>query len=71
MFIPNVADLSYNLRMLVKSKQWKWTEKEENSLQQIKAALHKHIELSYFDINKQSKLYVDASPVGLGAILVQ
>ena len=27
--------------------------------------------IRYFDVNKRSELLVDASPVGLGAILVQ
>jgi hypothetical protein len=48
----------------------KWTEVEKQALEGLKEAATGEI-LSYFNINYDSYLIVDASPIGLGAILVQ
>jgi hypothetical protein len=64
-FIKNHATISDPLRKLTLSKaDWKWTGVEKEALEGLKEAATGEI-LSYFNIN------LDASPIGLGAILVQ
>ncbi len=70
-FIKNHATITDPLRKLTRSKaEIKWTEEEKQALEGLKEAATGEI-LSYFNINYDSYLIVDASPIGLGAILVQ
>ena len=48
----------------------KWTEEEQRALDDLKEAATGEI-LSYFDINYNTFMIVDASPIGLCAILMQ
>ena len=48
----------------------KWTEVEQKALDALKEAATGQV-LSYFDKNFKTFLVVDASPIGLGAILMQ
>ncbi|KAJ8346561.1 hypothetical protein SKAU_G00279620 [Synaphobranchus kaupii] len=48
---------------------WHWGPEEAKALQVIKGSLTNDTVMSYFDPSKETKLIVDASPVGLGAIL--
>ena len=52
---------------------WTWKKKQEDSFNHIKDSIQNHCINSYFstDPSLKTKLYVDASPVGLGAILAQ
>jgi hypothetical protein len=69
--IKNHATITDPLRELTRSKaEMKWTEVEKQALEGLKEAASGEI-LSYFNINYDSYLIVDASPIGLGAILVQ
>ncbi len=71
-FIPDLATLTEPLRQLLKSDAaWTWTDAHQNALQQIKDRLTAAEAMSYFDPQKSTEVIVDASPVGLGAILVQ
>ena len=71
-FIPNLATLSQPLRELTKeSTKWTWGKKQCESLQAIKTAISTDCTMAYFDPQKQTEVVVDASPVGLGAILAQ
>ena len=71
-FIPDYATLTYELRQLTqKNKVFKWTEKHDKAFGILKEKLQNHVTLSYFDPNKETQVYVDASPVGVSAILTQ
>ena len=71
-FIPEYATITEPLRKLThKSSVWEWTEKQEKSLKQIREALTNAPTLAYFNENHETEIFVDASPVGLGAILTQ
>jgi hypothetical protein len=71
-FIPNYASRTEPLRKLTtKDATWRWTRKEQESFENIKEALTSTQVMAYFDPNKPTEVHVDASPVGLGAILTQ
>ena len=71
-FIPGLATLTDPLRNLLKdSTPWSWTDKHDNAMQSIKQSISDTCSTAYFDTEKQTELLVDASPVGLGALLIQ
>jgi hypothetical protein len=55
----------------MKNAPWKWTEREQEAFDNIKEALTSTQVMAYFNPDKPTVVYVDASPVGLGAILTQ
>ncbi|XP_046328438.2 uncharacterized protein K02A2.6-like [Haliotis rufescens] len=70
--VPNYATVTYELRHLTrKDAQWDWTEKHQTALDNLKSEQCKATTLSFFDPQKHTELYVDASPVGLCAVLTQ
>ena len=71
-FISGYATITAPLRELTrKENPWKWTERHNNALAQLKEALASAPVTFYFDPDKETEIVVDASPVGLGAILAQ
>ena len=71
-FIPNLATIAEPLRRLTrKGEPFIWNEEHENSFNQLKESLANTDTLGYFDRNATTSLITDASPVGLGAVLVQ
>jgi len=71
-FVPGYTSLTHSLRQLVKQDtKWKWTSEHEQSLKNLKQSLAAATTTAYFDVSCESTIYVDASPVGLGAILTQ
>lgn len=71
-FIPNLSAITKPLRDLTtKNVKWKWGKTEQHAFMKLKESMEKHISNSYFDTNKTSHLYVDASPEGVAAILTQ
>ena len=71
-FIKDFATITEPLRRLTcKDTQFKWTEEHQESYETLKAALTASPVMSYFDITKETQVLVDASPVGLSAILAQ
>ena len=71
-FIPNLATVSAPLRVLThKDVKWVWTSREQHAFETLKTLLTADIVMGYFDYSKNTELYVDASPFGLGAILTQ
>ena len=71
-FIPDFATISAPLRELTKKDtQWIWGPEHAAALQTIKDSLTSDTVMAYFDPAKDTELIVDASPVGLGAILYQ
>lgn len=70
-FIPDFATLTAPLRALThKNSTWKWTKVEQESFDRLKTGLTTEA-MAYFDTSKPTEVHVDASPVGLGGILVQ
>ena len=51
--------------------KWQWTQEKQSSFERLKAALSTNTTLEYFDPKKPTFIFVDGSPVGLGAILTQ
>ena len=71
-FIPRLATISEPLRALTKEKQrWIWGPKQETAFQDIKQAITEHCNMAYYNHNAKTEVLVDASPVGLSAMLVQ
>lgn len=70
--IPNLSTISAPLRgLLKKGAKFVWTEKEREAFEIMKKALKSDTVLCFFDPKAEAVLMVDASPVGLGAILLQ
>ena len=70
-FIPQFSDVSAPLRELTKKdKPFHWSEQQERSFQQIKELLTSATVMVHFDPSKETELIVDASPIGLSAILM-
>lgn len=48
-----------------------WTDEHQKSLHKMKQSLTSDAIMTYFDPYKLTELVVDASPVGLGAVMAQ
>ena len=71
-FIKDYSTISEPLRELTrKNSKWDWTEKHQRSFEMLRNSLVNHEVLAYYRPGEPIKLIVDASPVGLGAILAQ
>ena len=69
-FIQDFASITDVLWVLARSKIWKWDQVHEQAFNQFKQAVT-NMAMGYFNIDWKTQLWVDASPVGLGAVLVQ
>lgn len=64
--------MSEPLRRLTRSDtDWQWTSEQEHAFESLKNLLSSDTVIAYYNPNKEIKVVVDASPVGLGAILTQ
>ena len=71
-FIPDFATTADPLRKLArKGEPFVWGEKQEQSFQRLKSQVASAPVLAYFDKDMPTRVIADASPVGLGAVLVQ
>ena len=71
-FIPDYATKTEPLRKLThKDQPWCWTAEHDRAVSQLKDALVTAPLTAYFDPDKDTEISVDASPVGLAAILTQ
>ena len=71
-FIEDFATIAEPLRKLTfKDAKFEWGTEQQKAYEALKTALLKSPVMSYFDINKETMIHVDASPVGLSAILSQ
>ena len=71
-FIPELATLTYPLRVLLKKGQiFYWNEEQRKAFKEIKQILAKEETLGYFNVNDRTSVIADASLVGLGAVLIQ
>ncbi|XP_045450007.1 uncharacterized protein K02A2.6-like [Melitaea cinxia] len=71
-FIPNVSEITAPLRQLIKKDvPFLWSKEQDKAYKTLKKLLIEPPVLSYFDMNKQIVLSVDASKAGLGAVILQ
>ena len=71
-YIPNFSNVSAPLRELTrKSSKWQWSSRHQNSFEELKSLLARAKTLAYNNKDAETQIIVDASPVGLGAILSQ
>lgn len=71
-FIPDLATITDPLRRLTKKDEtFKWQSEHQNAFDKIKQCLCDEQTLGYYNVNDRTQLYADASPVGLGAVLIQ
>ena len=70
-FIPDFATTADPLRKSArKGEPFVWNEEEENSFQKLKQQIASTPVLAYFDKEAGTRIIADASPAGLGAVLV-
>lgn len=77
-WIPNLATLTEPLRKLLRLKLAKntpiskyWAQEQIESFNKLKVVLTNLPELGYYDPADRTQVIADASPVGLGAVLIQ
>lgn len=71
-FIKDFAMITRPLRQLTCSGvKWRWTGEEQSSFESLKAALSAKTTLANFDPEKSTSIFVDGSPIGLGAVLTR
>ena len=70
-FISDFSTLSDPLRQLTrKDVPWCWTKQDQETFEKLKSPLTSDCVMEHYDDTKPTQLRVDASPVGLGAILM-
>lgn len=71
-FIPNLFTIDQPLRkLLAKDVKFEWSKEQEDSFGQIKAALSNVRNLGFYRVEDRTAVIADASPHGVGALLVQ
>ena len=71
-FIPNLAQLCYKLRPLLKKDQkWKWEGGHDKAFEEINKQIQKIAEVGLFKKSSPIRIICDASKADLGAILQQ
>lgn len=71
-FIPNLATITAPLRNLThQNTLFAWDKEHQSAFDQLKACLTQESKLGYYNVNDRTQIIADASPVGLGAVLIQ
>ena len=71
-FIPEFATISEPMRRLIKKNVlWNWTIEQQQAFEKVQNAVVQHTAKTCFDPNLDTEIVADASPVGLGGILIQ
>ena len=71
-FIPDFSTIAYPLSELTrKAVQWRWTTTHQSAFDKLKTMLTSDCVMAHYDPAALTQLRVDASPVGLVAILTQ
>ncbi|XP_055604197.1 uncharacterized protein K02A2.6-like [Uranotaenia lowii] len=71
-FIPDVATLTFPLRQLtVQKHNFVWEPEHQKAFEKLKDHMVSPTTLGYFNDSDRTQLVADASPVGLGAVLIQ
>lgn len=71
-FIPDLATVTNPLRILTKKDQtFIWGTEQQEAFIKLKESMANSITLGFYDVDDRTQLIADASPVGLGAVLLQ
>lgn len=71
-FVPMLATVDEPLRRLLhKEAKFEWTQEQSTSFNAIKEAMGKIENLGFYKVEDRTAVITDASPYGLGAILIQ
>ena len=71
-FVPNFADVTQPMRAaLRKGHIWNWTNEQRSAFNCVKKAITSENILAFFSVKRTTEVIVDASPIGVGAILLQ
>ena len=70
-FIHDFSTLTHPLREVIKQNKFTWDEIRIRAFETLKQKLTSTPVMSYFDLGKETKLVVDASPFGISGILMQ
>lgn len=71
-FIPDLATVSEPLRRLTKKDMaFDWKSEQQAAFEKLKWYLSQENTLGYYDVKDKTRIIADASPVGLGAVLIQ
>ena len=70
-FIPNLAPVAEPLKVISrKGVHFAWGSEQEKSFQELTKQLANALMLAYFDKDAHTRVIANASPMGLGAVLV-
>lgn len=71
-FIPHLATITEPLRRLTRQDvKFEWKQEQQNAFDTLKAHMSKENTLGYYNVRDRTQIVADASPVGLGAVLIQ
>ena len=70
-FIPQVSERTLNLRKCLNSEQYNWGPDQTREFEDLKDILMQEPILKYYDPNRKTKIEVDSSEEGFGAVLLQ
>ena len=71
-FMPDVASIAKPIQKLTrKGVTFKWGEEQQTAFEKLKCLIIQAETLGYFRVDCRTRIVADASPVGLGAVLVQ
>ena len=71
-FVPNLSELCEPLRKLIRyNVPFAFDSERSKAFKKLKDALSDHKALGLFDIRAHTSVIADASPIGLGAVLVE
>ncbi|XP_055700122.1 uncharacterized protein K02A2.6-like [Phlebotomus papatasi] len=71
-FIPDCATLTFPLRQLIREDGgFHWENEHQNAFQKLKDVMATPDTLGFFNNDHRTRIVADASPVGLGAVLLQ
>ena len=69
-FIPKLSTLAHPLYELLGNKPWKWSPSCDKAFCDVKCALTSETVLTHYNPSLPVELAVDASPYGLGAVIM-
>ena len=71
-FIPSYSTLTYPLRRLLhKNTKWFWSDECQAAFDTLRDSLSSDSCVGYYDPEKETTVYTDASPVGISAVIIQ